>query len=515
MNVRLAVIGALAAVVVVPSARAAVPHTLSPERIERDLIAGRAVVDHNAVIPGTVDLHDYAGKIKNSFVCNGCTFKGGVIAPHVVFEREVDLSESTVNGALDLHGAVFREPTLFKQTAFQGKTDFAFATFNDLGFFRESTFANSADFTSAQFHSVARFGKATFGSDDFFDEALFAAPALFTETRFVKVANFSAAAFGNASDFRGAFFLAGEGGRPGKPAAFFTNANFAGRTEFSNALFSHEAKFDGARFGSDALFIATRLGSDEPALLFENTAVGGRIDLRRLNEPDEFDGSVQFHNVSADALVFDEIRYGPSGKLTMDDVGAKDVFLDIYDERHVDATSIDEQRLLHTAEETAKTAGDLRLANDIHYRIQEIARGDEVWPQRILDHGFYRGVAGYFVRPLRPLYWLLALVIFAAVVRALRSETPEPERPTRAAGAGAPVGRGAQPTRGSGGPVRRAWLNFVHALEYTITRRGEVPAEPKPLRRLELTVYAVLLASFLLALANTNASLRDMVDAIV
>jgi hypothetical protein len=100
-------------------------------------------------------------------------------------------------------------------------------------------------------------------------------------------------------------------------------------------------------------------------------------------------------------------------------------------------------------------------------------------------------VAGYFVRPFRPLYWLLGLVIIAAFLRALRWKAREP------------------------GPVRRAWLKFVHALEYTITRRGEVPEEPKPLRRLELTVYAVLLACFLLALANTNPTLRDMVDAII
>ena len=58
-------------------------------------------------------------------------------------------------------------------------------------------------------------------------------------------------------------------------------------------------------------------------------------------------------------------------------------------------------------------------------------------------------------------------------------------------------------------------LKFAHALEYTLTRRGEVPAEPKPLCRLELTIYAVLLACFALALANTNPTLRNMVDAIV
>jgi hypothetical protein len=491
VNARLAVAGTAAAAVVAPSAHAAQPHTVSAERIERGLIAGRAVIEDNATIHGDVNLHNYAGTIENSFVCNRCTFDRAIILPHAVFKRGIDLSGSTIKGTLRLGGALFKEPALFKETQLRGQTDFAFAAFDDLAFFRGSTFDSRANFTSAQFRSVARFGAAAFGSSSSFDEALFADQALFTQTKFVGVARFPDTVFGSASDFRGASFLAGRGGKPGMPGAIFSNANFVGRAEFSNAVLPHEAVFDGARFGSDALFVATTLGADTPAVSFENTAVGGLIDLRRLNEPDEFNGSVQFRNVSADALVFDEIRYGPSAEIHMDNVGANKVSLTIYDERHLDAASPEERKILHTAEETAKSAGNLRLANDLHYRIQEIARGEEVWPQRILDHAFYRGVAGYFVRPFRPLYWLLGLVIFAAVVRAQRWKTRKP------------------------GPVRRAWLRFVYALEYTITRRGDVPVEPKPLRRLELTAYAVLLACFLVALANANATLRDMVDAII
>jgi hypothetical protein len=182
---------------------------------------------------------------------------------------------------------------------------------------------------------------------------------------------------------------------------------------------------------------------------------------------------------------------------------ANDVFLDLADARHLDAGgSADERAILHTAEETAKSAGNLGLANDIHYRIQEIARGDDVWPRRIADHAFYRGMAGYFVRPFRPLYWLLGLVVFATSLRALRA--------FRVRDKTAPTMKNRTPGR-----LRRAWDSFVYALEETLTRRGQVPAEPKPLRRLEVAVYAVLLGCFLLAVANTNPTLRDMVDAIV
>jgi hypothetical protein len=216
----------------------------------------------------------------------------------------------------------------------------------------------------------------------------------------------------------------------------------------------------------------------------------------------------------------------------MDKVVADDLSLGLAEVRHlVVGAPADERAILHTAEETAKSSGKLGLANDIHYRIQEIARGDDVWPRLIADHMFYRGMAGYFVRPFRPLYWLLGLVLFAASLRALRAyrgrdkAAPDSKDLSPGAseqGAASPDAAGqkaAKPVvsgeRASPGGVRGAWLVFVHALEYTLTRRGEVPAEPRPLRRLELIVYAVLLTCFLLALANTNSTLRDMVDAII
>ena len=51
---------------------------------------------------------------------------------------------------------------------------------------------------------------------------------------------------------------------------------------------------------------------------------------------------------------------------------------------------------------------------------------------------------------------------------------------------------------------------FVRALGLTITGREE----PSPLRRAEVFVYVFLIACFLLALANTNPTLRSMFDAL-
>lgn len=318
-NLPLAVVGAGAVLVVAPQALAASPHAVSPRTIERDLTAGRSFVDEDATIHGDIKLNN---EIPRPFVCNGCVFKGDIIAPYVVFEREVDLSGSTISGGMNLHGALFKEPALFKQTKFVGKVEFDFAAFNELAVFRESAFSAAAGFTSAQFRSVARFGGATFTRDASFSDSIFGAEGLFAGATFIGVAEFPGAVFGGVSDFREASFLGGTRNSPksgviaGKPGADFTKANFVGRAEFSKALIDHEADFDGARFGGDVLFVRTTFGADRPAVVFEDNTVRGKIDLQELNPISQFfNGSVQFRSVSADSLSFDAIPYGPSEAL--------------------------------------------------------------------------------------------------------------------------------------------------------------------------------------------------------
>jgi uncharacterized protein YjbI with pentapeptide repeats len=491
MKVSFALVAVVAAAgAVAPSASATPLHLVSPLTIERDLAAGGWVADEGVRVGGDVDLTTRGGKIEGPFVCNRCRIDGRIIAPHVLFERGIDLSGSEIEGALNLHGAVFREPALFGQTVFGGGADFAFAAFRDLAVFRAATFDVDPDFTSTQFRSVARFGDTTFdcarapdcrtGS---FEDAIFAAEALFAGATFTGGAQFDGALFGSVSDFRRASFL-GDGS--------FREASFRDRADFSRAIYRNVV-FEDTRFGSDALFLDTNFGlpggGNTPAVGFLYTTVDGRIDLQRAH----LSGPAQFLAVSADSLLLDGMSYDkPSSKLAMTGVVANDVSLEMADVGHLAIPEqADEQAILHTAEETANSAGKLGLANDLHYRLQEIARGDDGWPRRIADNALYRGVGGYFVRPFRPLLWLLGIVLVAASLRALRWKSREPGR------------------------LRRAWRQFVRALLNTITRRGQVADEPRPLRSLELVAYAALLGCFLLGLANANPTLRDMVDAIM
>jgi Pentapeptide repeats (9 copies) len=499
MRGRFAVAAGVAAVVLFPGTSAARQQTIPHREIERDLVAGRSVVEQGATIEGDVDLSAYAtetkgsvGKIGGVFVCNGCTFDGSIVAHHVVFDRGIDLSASRIKCAVNMQGA----------------------TFNDLARFRGTIFEQEARFSAAQFRSVARFSDATFNHTAFFGDAVFAAEVFFVGATFHAI-GFTGTVFRSVSDFRRTLFNAG---------ATFSEVSFLGRAEFSRAAFNGDAAFEGVRFGSDALFVeAGFLGS----ATFEYAAARGEIDLEEATLKE----SAQFNHVSVRSLPLEGIDYGSSSsKLQMTNgVVASDISLGLPEVRHLDAGDDVRRAILHTAEDTAKSAGNLSLANDLHYRLQNMASKGDVWPRRIVDHAFYRGVAGYFVVPFRPLYWLGGLVAVAAIIRwRFKGRKQEPgerliviEGHTHGrTGSWGAARRFRRAWRGFWSeleitPLRRSWLEFWNALEATVLRRERVANEPPPLRRLELTVYAVLLACFLLALANANPTLRDMVDAIV
>jgi hypothetical protein len=80
----------------------------------------------------------------------------------------------------------------------------------------------------------------------------------------------------------------------------------------------------------------------------------------------------------------------------------------------------DRKRALTLVETTAKTHGEAAMANDADYALHALDARDDAWPFRVFDLLVYRWVAGYLVRPLRPLVALLLLAAFAAAVRHYR-----------------------------------------------------------------------------------------------
>jgi hypothetical protein len=130
-------------------------------------------------------------------------------------------------------------------------------------------------------------------------------------------------------------------------------------------------------------------------------------------------------------------------------------------------------------------------ANDAFYRLQVLRSRHYAWPLRVVDFVFYRGVAGYLVRPIHPLLVLLGLVLLAALLRMLQS---------------------AKRAR----PVGRVRTLAVYAGRYTGHVYGTATAAFKrsatePLWPGEVLVYRILLACALIGL-YANQTIRQLVD---
>jgi hypothetical protein len=188
-------------------------------------------------------------------------------------------------------------------------------------------------------------------------------------------------------------------------------------------------------------------------------------------------------------------------------------------------------RLLRVLESSAKERGDLRLANDAHFHLQELAARDDGMPRKMADWVLYRNVAGYLVRPLRPLEWLIGIVFFATLLRAYRLSR-QSSRSARSGRSGSPsftVSTLGMSAHSGWTPVRRQTVPVVAPTTSRASRSSQgfgrtlitafaltVAGRPEtsPLRRVELVIYALLVTCVLIAIANTNPTLREMIDTI-
>jgi hypothetical protein len=124
----------------------------------------------------------------------------------------------------------------------------------------------------------------------------------------------------------------------------------------------------------------------------------------------------------------------------------------------------------------------------------------------VLDFVFYRTSAGYLVRPSNPLLVLLVLAAVMALYRAARTATGEPGRPaTVATRTAAGLPRSFIQTVSLIVPVR--WMAGGGEAATSIDRSGTFI-------QIETFAYRVLFACVLIGLANSNPTLRQMLDSI-
>jgi Pentapeptide repeats (9 copies) len=431
--------------------------------------------------------------VRPLFQCRDCRIVGSLVAADVRFEHAVDLSGIKVGGTTDFHGATFAAPVLFgaefaraSGATFSGDVDFSLATFDDLVSFNGANFQHGATFALTRFRSDTVFANTTFDRRASFTAAVFGGATRFDQADFTDGAELDRASFRGRADLRRSEY----GG-----AASFAEADFAHGADFSESTFDRPATFTRARFAEGASFAGVRFSGEKSpdAATFERVVSRGRLNFTDAT----FGRDVDFRDVTADAVSFDHASIPSRASLFMRSLAADDLVLSVDATDRVDAGS--REPIVDLIESSAKTRGDIGLANDAHYRLQMLASRDDSLPQRIADTIFYRGIAGYFVRPLRPVLVLLVLAVAFAVWRQLewgrgvagrsawrRPSLPEAERvPMRVFDSLASIGR------------------------------GGADAGASAARRLEILTYRVLIVCALIGLANSNPTLRQMFDALL
>jgi hypothetical protein len=189
--------------------------------------------------------------------------------------------------------------------------------------------------------------------------------------------------------------------------------------------------------------------------------------------------------------------------LFIEGIGVQDVHIDVGAVAAVHGRVVQKQTLLRI-ERSAEARKDIPTANGARFRRLSMEGDEKTGLARHVDTVLYRGVAGYLVRPSHPLLTFLLLLMAASFVRAFRARRRGPHREASAGGLLA--------------------MGLAASLPVALRRKPEVAvADVEGVRSsvavggawLEFLAYRVLAAVFLVALGNSNATIRQILDSVL
>ena len=362
------------------------------------------------------------------------------------------------------------------------------------------TSAATSQFSLARFASLADFEKTYFPKTVDFRLARFEGDAFFSQGE-AGAATFTRATFRGSGDFSNFTF---------DSSVTFAGAEFDGPADFRVATFTGAATFDSARFARGATFLAATFPQGAAIDSFNGVESEGNLNFASATFARKADfeymivrGTLSFEDAVLSDAKWLFFRYASVGAFVMSVDSA------LVAVKH-DANPDERPQVLGLIEATAKTRGDLVKANDAHYAQQVLKSADYSPPRRLLDLVFYRTIAGYFVRPLHP---LLAILCLAALVTALRmarlhartSRQEAQPRKTVLHGAHAAVRRALE-------LLRRFGMALLETL--VLIPPGGGRAAERQSRQIEVWTYRILFACALIGFANSNPTLRQMLDAV-
>ncbi len=463
------------------------------DRLVAQLAAGERFDREGVVLGGALDLRP-VGIVRSPVRCHRCTFLGSFEATDVVFERLVDLMGSTFAAPLRMRGTTFREPALFDGATFAADVTLASTRFLDGASFSAATFEHQASFEGAR---VARTGD--------FSQCKFFESVAFTRSQFDGKADFTQATFSGDGRFDSSDLDAG---------GSFRAAEFTGRALFERLTLGKTLDFRGATFAGDAILNYVEgpgtLSLEGIKVIHDEHSVPHDRGQPCHGDPKE-KGDHGAH-LFTDQIAVEHLR------MEVDSCG----FV-----RGSDA----QKRLLEIIERSAEAREDLGVANDARFRRLSIEGAEKKGLARRADRVLYRAVAGYFVKPLHPLSALLLLLVAASFVRAVPQVVPDVAGRRRdTSGRGSSRSHGAIAGRVhdvvlTGERAGAAWLRALAASFSAVMRRKPdvtmtCAQDVRSYLRagaawLELVTYKVLVAVFLVALGNSNATVRQVFDAVV
>jgi hypothetical protein len=488
-------------------------------------LATTGIDGQDVVVSDNLDLSPL-GVVEHPIRCQRCRLAAGLRVADVTFTRAIDFDVVLVDGDIDARGATFQGPVLVRgdrgpASRVTGTADFSLATFDDATTFDALRFDQSVDFDGTRFGSSVSFEGTDFGGDVRLDRA----------------------------DVQGFFVMSGPA--PADPAV--PSGAVAGHTTMSDALFHGTVDLSARQFagGLDArgatftarTTVATATigtaGADPRApdtgltldgasfaeLDASGATVYGPASLRlvraaslNLNQAVALAGlSLQGAQV-AGAASFDEAQL--QGTLDVEKFTAAQIVLDIGALTGVASVTAG-RAILAKIERTARDTGDIPLANDARFRMLQIDGERSSFPRRQLDWIFYEQLAGYLVRPLRPLRTLLFLILVGTVARYLVDDYRARHGLVVVAGTN------------TGAMVRKVRVGHeVTGLLQRVSRAAIAALRPKPnipspvgettvapyviagLRLFEYVASKLLIVVFFLSLANYNATLREVLGSV-
>jgi uncharacterized protein YjbI with pentapeptide repeats len=470
------------------------------------LASGQSVDEVGLRVEGDLSLRS-VGTVARPFRCRECIFAGTIHATDVVFNSIIDLSGSILEGDVFLTGARLEAPfvidgTQNRRSEIHGRVDLRLARFSDFASLDRTRLLGPIDATSADFTSAVSFAEAEFLSDAIFDRAQ----------------------FGSSTSFAGA---STEGLRMARTTftgpAVFQQHIFHGDADFSGATFRDTADFTSAEFEAKALFDSVRFHRGASFRLvvasfasFRGAQAAGPLVL---------DGAIFERGLSLagftalDSLSLRSIHIIAKNGLELDQLSASTLLLEVPTVDHVRGVPVQED-VLSLLEQSAKSSGDLPLANDARFRRLTLQASRQGPIYRLFDRIILREIAGYLVRPFYPLRAIVFVLLLGAAVRALPTWVRRLRVPLLSALYPAIAHTDRLPSTN-----RSSFLVFLKALfasahqAFTIRSGIDWQAEEAPTARMvamgcEWLAYKGLTAIFLLGLGNSNPTMRQIIDAV-